>query len=161
MAAATIAPRNTTVKASAAPARASRPSVSHRPGATAKPANAAPQMATAHSMARPWRTMWVIRPENATLARPPTPMAVANRPSVRGSPPKRAALIAGNRDTGRPKTVAFRSVRNAPPMTWLRRMKPTPSTTARGPGRAGVPGRIAGSLAIPYSAAAKLTVSAR
>ena len=129
-------------------------------------------------------------------------MAVVNRPSVRGSPPNRSALIAGNRATGRAKTVAARSARNAPLITWLRRIKPIPSATARGPGRA-VPrsaspdpttppkaganpatppkaganpatppkagadpatppnGRIAGSLAIPYSAAAKLTVSAR
>ena len=119
-------------------------------------------MATVHSMARPWRTRWPTGPENAALTRPPTPMAVVNRPSVRGSPPNRSALIAGNRATGRPKTVAFRSARNAPPITWLRPMKPIPSATARGPGRAAPPdGRIAGSLAIPYSAAAKLTVSAR
>ena len=76
-------PRNTTVKASAAPAMASRPSVSHRPGATANPAKAAPQMTTVTSMARPWRSMWLTGPENAVLTRPPVPTAVANRPSVR------------------------------------------------------------------------------
>jgi len=153
VAAATIAPRNTTVNASAAPATASRPSVSPRPGATAKPAKAAPQTATVASIARPWRAMCPTDPENAAPARPPAPLAVVNRPSVRGSPPNRAALIAGNSATGRPKTVALRSARNAPAITWLRRMNPMPSATARGPGRAGAPDRIAGILATPYSAA--------
>src|SRR5579862_2605055 len=119
-----IAPRNTTVKTSAAPATASRPSVSHRPGATANPAKAAPHTATAHTVARPWRTVRPTGPENATLTRPPRPIAAVNRPSVAGLPPNRSALIAGNSATGRPKTVALRSARNAPASTWLRRMRP-------------------------------------
>ena len=106
--------------------------------------------------------MCLTGPENAALTSPPRPMAAVNRPSVRGLPPNRSALIAGNRAMGRPKTVALRSARNAPASTWLRRMKPIPSATARGPGR-GAPacGRMAGSLATPYSAAVKLTVSRR
>jgi hypothetical protein len=68
----------------------------------------------------------------------------------------------GKRATGRPKTVALRSARNAPASTWLRRMKLIPSATARGPGRGALPcGRMAGSLATVYRAAAKLTASRR
>src|SRR5215831_1050651 len=133
--AAAMAPRNTTVKVSAAPATASRLSVGHRPGATANPANAAPHTATVHSIARPCRDTCLTGPENAALDSPPTPMAVVNRPSVRGSPPNRSALIAGNRAAGRPKMVALRSARNAPASTLLLRMKPIPSATARGLGR--------------------------
>ena len=53
-------------------------------------------------------------PDSTAVTRPPTPTAVVNSPSVRGSPPNRAALIAGNSETGRPKNVALRSARNAP-----------------------------------------------
>ena len=150
------------MKASAAPATASRLSVSHRLGATANPAKAAPQMATVHNIARPGRVTCLSGPDKAALARPPTPIAVVNRPSVAGLPPNRSALIAGKRATGRPNTVALRSARNAPASTWLRRMKLTPSATARGPGRVALGrGRIAGSLATPYRAAAKLIASMR
>ncbi len=157
-----MAPRNTTVKVSAAPATASRLSVSHKLEATANPAKAAPHTAVAASIARPWRETCLMGPDNAALTRPPTPMAAVNRPSVRGLPPNRSALIAGKRAMGRPKTVALRSARNAPASTWLRRMKLIPSATARGPGRTAPPcGRIAGSLATPYRAAAKLIASMR
>ena len=106
--------------------------------------------------------MCLIGPEKAALASPPRPMAAVNRPSVRGLPPNRSALIAGKRATGRPKMVALRSARNAPASTWLRRMKLIPSATARGPGRGALPcGRMAGSLATAYRAAAKLTASRR
>jgi len=80
-------PRKTTVKVSAAPAMASMTRVSHNVEMTAKPAKAAPQTATAQSIARPCRTMRPTGPDSAAVTRPPTPIAVVNRPSVRGSPP--------------------------------------------------------------------------
>jgi hypothetical protein len=112
-----MAPRNTTVNTSAAPATASMTRVSHSAPAIAKPANAAPQMATAISMTRPCRSIRPTGPDSTPLTRPPTPMAVVNRPRVRGSSPYRSALMAGNSATGSPKTVAFRSARNAPSST--------------------------------------------
>ena len=155
-------PRKITVKVSAAPAIASMTRVSHKVVAIAKPANAAPQMATAQSIARPCRVMRTTGPDSAPLTRPPTPIAVMNRPSVRGSPPKRSALMAGNSAIGRPKMVALRSARNAPASTWLRPMYLTPAATARGPGRAAVPDRgSAGSRATPYIEQAKLAASMR
>ena len=82
-------------------------------------------------------------------------MAVVNSPSVRGSPPKRSALMAGNSATGSANTVADRSARNAPASTWLCRMNRIPSATARGPSRGRSPGgRSVGSRPTPYSAAA-------
>ena len=136
--------------------------VSHSVGATAKPAKAAPQIATAPSIARPCRWIRPTGPDSAAVTRPPTPIAAVNRPSVRGSPPKRSALIAGNKATGRPKMVAFRSARNAPRRIRLRPMNRRPSATARSPGRAApaVRGR-AGSRATPYSEQAKLAASVR
>src|SRR5215472_5206589 len=149
-----------TVKASAAPAVASRLSVSQRVGATANPANAAPQIVTVHSIARPGREIRATGPDSAALTSPPTPIAAVNRPSVRGLPPKRSALIAGNSATGRPKIVAFRSARKVTGRTWLRRMYRTPATTARGPGLGAVAdGRIAGSLPTPYREPAKVAAS--
>jgi len=64
---------------------------------------------------------------------PPTPMAARNRPSVRGLPPNRSALRAGNSDVGSPKNVAQISVRNAPASTGVRRMseKPAPTEESR------------------------------
>jgi hypothetical protein len=157
-----MACRNTTVNVSAAPAAASRVSVSHRPGATAKPANAAPHTPTVHSIPRPYRRIRLTGPEKTALTRPPSPIAAVSRPSVRGLPPNRSALIAGNRATGSPKTVAFRSARNAPARTWLRRMNEAPSATARMPGRTGAPwARVAGSRTTPASAAPKLSASIR
>jgi hypothetical protein len=126
----TMVPRSTTVTVSAAPATASDSSVSHRPGATAKTANAAPHTVTETSIARPCLVTCVSGPDSTAVTRPPTPIAVVNNPRVRGSPPNRAALIAGNSETGSPKNVALRSARNAPASTGLRRMNEIPATTA-------------------------------
>ena len=155
-------PRKTTVKVSAAPAMPSMTRVSHNVEMTAKPAKAAPQMATAQSIARPCAAMRPTGPDSAAVTRPPTPIAVVNRPSVRGSPPYRSALMAGNSAIGRPKTVALRSARNAPASTRLRPMYLSPAATARGPGRAAPADRgSAGSRATPYSEQAKLAASMR
>ena len=66
-------------------------------------------------------------PDSTAVTMPPTPIAAVISPRVRGSPPNRSALIAGNSDSGRAKNVAFRSVRNAPARTWLRLMNESPS----------------------------------
>ncbi len=55
---------------------------------------------------------------------------------MRGSPPNRSALIAGNSDTGSAKKVAFTSARNAPHSTGVRRMNDSPSSGQREPGPA-------------------------
>ena len=155
-------PRKTTVKVSAAPAMASMSRVSHKVPAIAKPANAAPQTATPASMARPCRVIRPTGPDSVALIRPPTPIAAVNRPSVRGFPPKRSALMAGNSATGRPKMVAFRSARKAPMRTWVRPIYLTPATTERTPRRApAAASGSAGSRATPYRAAAKLAASMR
>jgi hypothetical protein len=155
-------PRNTTVTVSATPAMASVTRLSHNVLAIAKAAKAAPQTATAQSIARPCRAMRPTGPDSAALTRPPTPTAVVSRPSVRGSAPKRSALMAGNSATGRPKTVADRSARNAPASTRLRPMYLIPAATARGPGRAAPADRgSAGSRATPYREQAKLAASMR
>ena len=104
-----------------------------------------------------------IGPENTELIRPPTPIAEVNRPSVVGLPPNRSALMAGTSATGSASTVAFRSARNAPASTWLRRMKVIPSAAARQPGQAepGCGGMSTGSRATPYKAPPKLIASIR
>lgn len=107
-------PRNTTVNVSAAPATPSASSVSHSQPDTANTANAAPHTVTATSIARPCRDTRPTGPDAAALTMPPTPIAAENSPSVRGSPPNRSALIAGNNASGSPKNVAFRSARKAP-----------------------------------------------
>jgi hypothetical protein len=159
---ATIVLRNTMVSASAAPATASAPSVGHRPRTSANAANAAPVTATVHSIARPCLTMCLTGPENDMVTMVPTPKDARNKPSVRGLPPNRSALMAGNSTTGKANTDTLRSARKAQASTWWRRMNANPSATARrppwlAPDAAGA----AGSLAIPYSAAVNVSVSIR
>jgi hypothetical protein len=133
----TIVPRSTTVIVSAAPATASDSSVSHKEAASAKTANEAPHTQTAASITSPCRHTCRSGPDSTAVASPPTPMAVVNSPSVRGSPPNRSALIAGNSDVGRPKNVAFKSARNVPARTGVRRMNETPAITAESRVRSG------------------------
>src|SRR5205823_4332041 len=91
---------------------------------------------------------------------PNTAMAALSSPRVRGEPPKCAAFSAGNTATGRPSSMASRSVRNAATSSGRRPINRSPSAVARRPGRRPEPeGRMAGSLAVAYSEATKLTVS--
>ena len=124
-------------------------------------------------------------PANTALTRPPTPIAVMNRPRVRGLPPNLSALIAGNSDTGSAKNVAFTSARNAPHSAGVRRMNASPSSVSASPDRGGpssaagsspaarvarphrpgwpraLHGGIAGSRPTPHSAPANDATSAR
>ncbi len=97
-------------------------------------------------MTRPCRVACFSGPANTALTRPPTPIAVMNSPRVRGLPPNRSALIAGNSDTGSAKNVAFTSARNAPHSTGVRRMNASPSSVSASPdrGRAPAPSAVAG-----------------
>jgi hypothetical protein len=125
----TIVPRATTVIVSAAPATASASSVSQSECAIAKTANAAPQIVAPTSIAAPCRVTCLSGPERTAVTMPPTPTAAVNSPSVRGSPPDRSALSAGNSEVGSPKNVAQTSVRNAPVSTGVRLMNEKPAET--------------------------------
>ena len=114
---------------SAAPATASASSVSQSECATAKTANAAPQIVAPTSIAAPCLVTCLSGPDRTAVTMPPTPTAAVNSPRVRGSPPKRSALSAGNSDVGSPKNVAQISVRNAPVSTGVRLMNEKPAET--------------------------------
>ena len=157
---------------SAAPATASIASASGRLAVAPKQAMAAPQIIVPTSMPRPWRLTRAAGPDSEADSSPPTPTSTLSRPRVRGDPPKCAAFSAGNSATGRPSSMASRSVRNAPTSTGRRRMNRRPSAVARrldrkgpdraGPGPAGLEGsrvRMAGSRAVAYGDATKLTAS--
>ncbi|HEY6786140.1 MAG TPA: hypothetical protein VI365_02400 [Trebonia sp.] len=162
-------PRNTTVNVSAAPATARAASVSHSVPEIANTANDRPHTEADTSIPSPFRDVPVIGPDSTALTMPPTPIEAVNRPRIRGSPPNRSALIAGNSDSGNAKKVADTSVRNAPASAGVRPMNDSPKATcrrcARGRKRAPAAGAsgagMAGRRPTPYSAAAKLTVSVR
>ncbi len=107
---------------SAAPATPSASSVSQSECATANTANAPPQIAAPTSIAAPCLVTCLSGPDSTAVTMPPTPTAAVNNPRVRGSPPNRSALSAGNSDVGSPKNVAQTSVRNAPASTGVRPM---------------------------------------
>ena len=122
---------------SAAPATASANSVSQSECAIANTANAAPQIVAPTSIAAPCLVTCLSGPERTAVTRPPTPTAAVNSPRVRGSPPNRSALRAGNSEIGSPKNVAHTSVRNAPASTAVRRINEKPAATEESRVRSG------------------------
>ena len=152
---------------SAAPATASASSVSQSECASANTANAAPQTAAPASIAAPCLATCLSGPDSTAVIMPPTPIAALKSPSVRGSPPNRSALSAGNSDVGSPKNVAQTSVRNAPASTGVRPMNEKPAETEETRDRSErSDGEFSRAMALgreptPYSAQPNETVSMR
>src|SRR5579862_5469873 len=127
----TIEPRYITVNVSAAPATASMARASGRRRVRPKQAIAAPQIMVPAVMPRPWRDTRAAGPDSTADSSPPTPGAALSSPRVCGEPPKCAAFRAGKSATGRPRSMASRSVRNAATSSGRCRMKRRPSAVDR------------------------------
>lgn len=113
-------------------------------------------------MMAPARSERTTAPDSAPASTPPMANAEKNRPRFSGFPPKRSALIIGNKAIGMAVTVEKTSDRKAPVRARCFAMNCQPAHIERSPGRSEESGGASrGNCQAPIGTAPNVTMSSR